>query len=103
MLWKGHCPLEEFGDLKRAPRLQGDAVDAQALCLRRSTASRCRQLWRALFRLPRASSSSLPEFVATVSQFSADTERERRSAAAVTCALSDIYEVITEELGDETQ
>jgi hypothetical protein len=44
---------------------------------------------------------SSPEFVATVSQFSADAERERRSAAAVACALSDMYEVITEELGDD--
>jgi hypothetical protein len=42
-----------------------------------------------------------PEILATVSQFSADAERERSSAEAVACALSDVYEAVTEELGED--
>jgi hypothetical protein len=41
--------------------------------------------------------------LATVSQFTIDVERERSSAAAVACALSDVYEAITEELGEEAE
>jgi len=44
-----------------------------------------------------------PEILATVSQFTVDAERERSSAAAVACALSDVYEIITEELGEEAE
>jgi hypothetical protein len=44
-----------------------------------------------------------PEILATVSQFTIDVERERSSAAAVACALSDVYEVITEELGEDLE
>jgi hypothetical protein len=44
-----------------------------------------------------------PEILATVSKFTVDNERERSSAAAVACALSDVYEAITEELGDEAK
>jgi hypothetical protein len=39
--------------------------------------------------------------LATVSQFTVDMQRERTSAAAVACALSEVYEAITEELGDD--
>jgi hypothetical protein len=38
-----------------------------------------------------------------VSQFSTEAERERSSAAAVAYALSDVYEAITQELGDEAE
>jgi len=43
------------------------------------------------------------EILATVSQFSADVRREQASAAAVACALSDVYEAITEELGEDLE
>ena len=43
------------------------------------------------------------EILARVSQFTVDAERERSSAAAVACALSDVYEAITEELNDEAE
>lgn len=38
-----------------------------------------------------------------VSQFSSDVQRERSNAAAVACALSDVYEAITEELGEDPE
>jgi len=41
------------------------------------------------------------EILAVVSQFSADLQRERSSAAAVACALSDVDEAITEELDED--
>jgi hypothetical protein len=41
------------------------------------------------------------EILATVSQFGADARREQSSAAAIACALSDVYEAITEKLADE--
>ena len=44
-----------------------------------------------------------PEILAIVSQFTVDAERERSSAAAVACALSDVYEAITEELGEDLE
>jgi hypothetical protein len=44
-----------------------------------------------------------PELLVLVAQFSADLERERSSAAAIACALADVYEVITEELGEEAE
>ncbi len=43
------------------------------------------------------------EILATVSQFSAEVQQERSNATAIACALSDVYEVITEELGDEPE
>ena len=41
------------------------------------------------------------ELLALVAEFSAELERERSSAAAVACGLSDVREAITEELDQE--
>jgi hypothetical protein len=43
------------------------------------------------------------EILTTVSQFSADMQRERSSAEAIACALSDVYAAISEELGEEAE
>jgi hypothetical protein len=49
--------------------------------------------------LPRPS----PDLLTLVSQFSAELERERSSAAAVACGLSDVREAITEELDQDPE
>jgi hypothetical protein len=49
--------------------------------------------------LPRPS----PQLLALLSQFSAELERERNSAAAVACGLSDVREAITEELDQDPE
>jgi hypothetical protein len=44
-----------------------------------------------------------PQLLTLVSQFSAELERERSSAAAVACGLSDVREAITEELDQDPE
>jgi len=101
MLWSGHGPLEELGDLKRAPffrdfkgkllTLKPCGYNGQQFPEAVSCGGLCAEF-------PGCLPSPSAVVLGLVAEFSADIGREQTSARSILDALSDVYDVITQQL-----